>query len=265
MITEKQPAAPNPPKRLSYRFSLRTLMILVTVAALGSWVYLEGWPRLVIFWQERQFESGARQLKVGSVPLTGMQLVPGKNPVSTTYTSSGEGRLIGLTKYVWPNAVYCIYYVFPNGYSGGMMQAPCESVEVFRLPPVPLGYMARSEAGRLDAGQSDGKPGGAGADGGVFQRHPGRAFQRPHRQPRLAVRADSRRSAHKAQQAAVKTRFEFILNHSGGCRIVLPSSVRALLRYSQVWHFRSGAMHAATSSCGNSVFDCGRNLSWLRV
>jgi hypothetical protein len=146
-----------------YRFSLRTLMTLVTVAAIGTWGYLEGWPRLVVYWQERQFESGARQLKVGSVPLTGMQLVPGKNPVSTTYTSNGEGRLIGMTKYVWPNAVYCIYYVFPGGYSGGMMQAPCESVEVFRLPPVPLGYMARTEAGRERAHQDDGKSGGEAA------------------------------------------------------------------------------------------------------
>jgi hypothetical protein len=150
--------------RLGYRFSLRTLMILVTVAAIGTWGYLEGWPRLVVYWQERQFESGARQLKVGSVPLTGMQLVPGKNPHGTTYSSSARaGRLVGVTSYVWPNAVYCIYYVFPNGYSGGMMQAPCESVEVFRLPPVPQGYMGRTDAGREREHQEDGKPGGDAA------------------------------------------------------------------------------------------------------
>ncbi len=153
--------ATGPHKRRNLRFSLRTLLVLVSLSALGTWMYLEGWPRLVVAWQEKQFESGARQLKVGSVPLTGMQLVPGKNPINTTYTSNSSGQLIGMTKYVWPNAVYCIYYTFPRGYSGAMMQAGCESVAVYRLPPIPVGYVSQSEAGRVDSHQADGKPGGA--------------------------------------------------------------------------------------------------------
>ncbi len=175
-----------------FRFSLRTLLIVVTVAAIGSWVYWSGWPRFWIFWQQTQFENGARRLKVGSVPLTGMQLVSGKNLQSTTYTSDGRGRLIGLTKHVWPNAVYCIYYVFPRGYSGGMMNCPCDSVEVFRLPPVPPGYLARTTAGRERTGQTDGKPGPRRPTRGLPDRFSGRDFRRSAGQPWIAVRANPR-------------------------------------------------------------------------
>jgi hypothetical protein len=118
-------------------FSLRTVMIVVTVGAIASWMYWTAWPRWKIYRQQMAVESGAKQLKVGSTAMQGMQLLGGKRLAPTSFTSTWPlGRkMYGRTDYVWRNAIYCILYTYPEGYSGPLSSAPCESVALYRLAP----------------------------------------------------------------------------------------------------------------------------------
>src|SRR5262249_48668559 len=116
-------------------FSLRTLLILVTLAAIGSWMYWSIWPRWKIYRQQMTVVNGAMQLKVGSTAFEGMQLLGGKRvaPTSFTSTSPPGSILYGRTDYVWRDAIYCILYTYPAGYSGGLSSAPCTSVALYRV------------------------------------------------------------------------------------------------------------------------------------
>lgn len=130
-----------------FRFSLRTLLIVVTLSAVSFWAYWFGWPRWQMYREQVRFEESVRQLKVGMTDEEASRLIRWPKKVTTsTIASDKKGRPIIMAKYDWPNVIYCVYYVCPG--DGGPHRVPCTSVEVFRLPPVPRGYEPRTKAGR---------------------------------------------------------------------------------------------------------------------
>jgi hypothetical protein len=142
MTTTFQPADP----RRRFRFGLRTLLVVVTLAAVGSWGYWIGWPMWEKGRAQLAFERSARQLKAGMTLDEAYNiLVPNEwwqaLPKSSFYDSSGN-RFVG-TWIVWPNAIYCICIVLPNvTLQDSDYGWPSTSIEVFRLPPPPAGYKA---------------------------------------------------------------------------------------------------------------------------
>ena len=128
--------------RRRLRFSLRTLLVLVAACAVGTWFYLTGWPWLVSCWEQYRLERAVRQLKVGTTTYDEWMLLPEGPRRGTEYTANSDRILTGTTRYFLKNAVYFVHLRYPQGFQGGMMQCRSTSVEVFRLPPVPLGYTA---------------------------------------------------------------------------------------------------------------------------
>jgi hypothetical protein len=135
-----QPAAP----RRRFRFGLRTLLIVVTLAAVGSWAYWIGWPWWQIYHERVQFEAAARQLKAGISTGAAIASLPTHKPL-TMYAET-QGHAVALTDYTFRESIYCIYYAFrPGPQSGAMQKWACDSLEVFRLPRMPNNFQLNSK------------------------------------------------------------------------------------------------------------------------
>jgi hypothetical protein len=134
---------------MKLRFSLQTLLLIVTVAAIAFWAYWFGWPRWQMYREQVRFEESVQNLKAGMTEDEASRLVRWPKKVRTsTVAYDSQRRPIILTKYDWPNAIYCVYYVYPRGNGKGPHGESCISVEVFRLPPVPRRYEAQTKSGR---------------------------------------------------------------------------------------------------------------------
>lgn len=132
-------------KRQWFRFSLRTLLAVVTLAAVGVWV----WTSMPLWLKGREqldFERSARQIKAG-MKLSDEKLLLSKQ--RDYYSSSDTSyRPILLARYDWPNAIYCVYYVLDQSPIKDPSDRRIESVQIFRIPAVPDGYQPRTLAGK---------------------------------------------------------------------------------------------------------------------
>jgi hypothetical protein len=126
-------------------FSLRTLMIIVALGAVGFWVYWSVWPRWQVYRQQAAVEAGAKRLKIGSTAFEGMQFLPGNRVPWTSYSSTPSRKLYGRSDYIWQNVIYCILYTYPDNYSGAMSSAPCASVALYRVQPPKSRTLKRHE------------------------------------------------------------------------------------------------------------------------
>lgn len=122
--------------RFRPRFTLRTLLLIVAAAAVLCWAYWVGWPR----WQVYRLESALRQLKAGVTANEVMQLRTGGRKTTFIYDKTQTG-MVGLTDFVLPNWICCVYYRFPNKGSGPMASWRSASIKVLRLPRVPSDYL----------------------------------------------------------------------------------------------------------------------------
>jgi hypothetical protein len=136
-------------RRRWLRYSLRSLIIVVTAGAVLSWAYFFGWPWFWAYYEQVRFERAASQLKAGDSTFsvmgafTAAGLLAPKKMAPTSYTSTESQTLFGLSQFVLTNAVYFVYLGYPKDYSGGLLSAPSVRVEVFRLPQVPRDYKAQ--------------------------------------------------------------------------------------------------------------------------
>ena len=64
-------------RRRWFQFRLRTLLVVVTLAAVASWGYWFGWPWWQNYQQQVRFEAAVRQLKTGMTPDAAEALLPG--------------------------------------------------------------------------------------------------------------------------------------------------------------------------------------------
>jgi hypothetical protein len=135
------------PKRRWLRFSLRKLLLVVTLAALASWGYWIGWPGLVANWQQHVFEHSVASLHVGvRVRDTNEETFPfpphkGDGEWGSLFDINGDRIWVG--QYSLTNGVYFVCLKCPKGFQGEDYEAPSTRVEVFRLPPVPSNYAAK--------------------------------------------------------------------------------------------------------------------------
>jgi hypothetical protein len=148
------------PKRRWFRFSLRTLLVVVTLAALGSWAYWIGWPWWLIHREQMKAESAAKQLKPGmtldeagkilNASCGGLRVMH----YQTACEDSGKGYAIchGAVHFETSNADYIAFFEYERGHAD-LPNAVFKTVEVFRLPTVPTNYQPRTARGRSSLDQ----------------------------------------------------------------------------------------------------------------
>ena len=85
MTTTPQSAA----TRRRFRFGLRTLLVVVSLAAVASWGYWVAWPWWQAYREQIEFEAAVRQLKVGDPNLINGNHLPRLN--NDSMYASGDG------------------------------------------------------------------------------------------------------------------------------------------------------------------------------
>jgi hypothetical protein len=146
-----------------FRFSLRTLLIVVTMAGVVSWAYWIGWPWWRTYREQREFERGIATLHAGMTDGEIINSCPWGLPGfwgGATYAVSAndpESDVVLWDEFLWPNYMYLV--CTRSAYRTGVYTNPnhCISVEVFRLPRVRDDYQPESAQGRKMV--SDRRPG----------------------------------------------------------------------------------------------------------
>jgi hypothetical protein len=124
------------PKRRWFRFSLRTLLIVVAAAAMASWGYWVGWPWWSLHREQMFFETEVQKLKVGKAQL--YQVLPDEQNARRTYSRLREYNA-SMDTYLWPNAAYYIiqHYDYEGTDGWDAVASKIDRIEVFRLPASP--------------------------------------------------------------------------------------------------------------------------------
>ena len=120
------------------QFSLRTLMLVVTVIAAMCGAYWFGWPAWKNHQQQVRFESAVRQLKAGMTARAAEELLPVQSNYFQLMHWQPDGNYEALSRHVLNNVVYCVLYKFDRLPSPDAL-TPYVSVKVFRLPFIPHG------------------------------------------------------------------------------------------------------------------------------
>jgi len=115
-----------------FRFGLRNLLVVVTLAAVGSWAYWFGWPWWSLHREQMRFEAAVQKMKIGMTQDEELACLP--DDLTAQIASIGiEWPKPDLHLYLWPNAVYYII----NQLSVNDYTAKIRRIEVFRLPSTP--------------------------------------------------------------------------------------------------------------------------------
>ncbi|HTM56291.1 MAG TPA: hypothetical protein VL175_19835 [Pirellulales bacterium] len=130
------------PKRRWFRFSLRTLFVVVTMVAASCWVYLAGWPRWQLYREQSDFEESVKQLRAGMTPNEGSNLARFETCVfkGIALGQTPASEQVVFNVYSWPNACYCICYILSGPPMQDFNAQKTDRIEVYCLPPVPVDY-----------------------------------------------------------------------------------------------------------------------------
>ena len=86
-----------------FKFSLRTLLVLVTVAAVASWGYGVTWPWWQAYREQTLFEAAIQHLKLDDDKLTEGKHIPSK--INDVMQSTGDANCTYIVgKYIRTNA-----------------------------------------------------------------------------------------------------------------------------------------------------------------
>ena len=137
------------PKRRWFRFSLRSLLAVVTLAGVASWYWIS-WPWWVAYREQVRVETAIRHLKAGTPPSFPASLDAARSVVrAVTFKRVSElpepddkHPEIVLLPYVTERAVYCICFVVAEKPRSDR-HAPSTSLEAFRLPRMPKNYQPK--------------------------------------------------------------------------------------------------------------------------
>jgi hypothetical protein len=141
------PVMPDVPRR-RLRFGMRALLAALTVAAVASWLYWDGWGRYLSHIQQREFKSNVQQVKIGMITDDAQELLGTAGFHKIGYTSAEDDNLIVYLWYKWPNANYVIFGRTKPKYRGMAVYPQFESVEVYRISGSLLNHVAKTEFGK---------------------------------------------------------------------------------------------------------------------
>jgi hypothetical protein len=133
------------PKHRWFRFSLRTIFVLVTVSTGSFWTYQTAGS------QPKEGDHGLflqsiKQLKAGLTQDQASKLIAGtekaavfKTEVCATEDSDAAYHPTQTVSYVWDDVIYCVYYVCERGHERDST-GPCVQIQVFRLAEGPYSW-----------------------------------------------------------------------------------------------------------------------------
>jgi len=125
------------PKRRWFQFSLRALLVLVSIVAIGSWAYWVAWPWWQAYREQAQFEAAVRQLKISGFNPASMDRLPKQTSDSQVGTGDAKFNYI-VGKYVRANASYCI--VFTDHWPTEPRTFQPIKIAAYRLQHAPIDY-----------------------------------------------------------------------------------------------------------------------------
>lgn len=126
-----------PPRRRWFRFGMRTLLAALTVAAVASWLYWDGWTRWQLYLEQMQFEAAVQSMPAGmTIREADSALQAMRSRREALY---GQRNKWGYLVYEWPDSVYVFYVPTPD-----TPHAAHTSFELFRLPAFPRQYTAKT-------------------------------------------------------------------------------------------------------------------------
>ena len=138
--------AKPPAKRRRFRFGLRTLLAVVTLAAVASWGYWVAWPRWREYRERAGFESAVKRLKIGDTIDTAFDLLTPGRDIPTVLPPPIRDRFpaFSMSTYESPGATYCVFFTLPTEAQAARGQH-CTGLQVYRLPPMPPGYRRQTK------------------------------------------------------------------------------------------------------------------------
>jgi hypothetical protein len=130
------------PKRRWFRFSLRTLLVLVTLAAVGSWAYWIGWPWWLVSREQSQIVELVSQLKIG-ISMNEVEAITASGDNQREWCHGGNpgnnlerfGALLVMDDRY---RTYCLYAIYSWGFLKGRHDGPVIykllQTHLFKLP-----------------------------------------------------------------------------------------------------------------------------------
>ena len=134
--------------RFHFRYSLRTLLVVVTLAAVASWGYWVAWP----WWQMRTQQ--VRLVRAVTNVRESLSIVNANSPVlpdSGPWKGGGwiydaSGNEFTIDRFEWPCESYFLVCQYTPPQSFKSLEKICAvNVEVFRVPPAPANYVGQTE------------------------------------------------------------------------------------------------------------------------
>jgi hypothetical protein len=142
----------------SFRFSLRTMFILVTLAALASWFVVSGLPLWKTYQERTSIEAAAKQLKAGTSLFQASDALFAAARKTMWYKiadADGAEESASSVHFATDHDAYIAFLRFrPRQIDAE--HAPCTSIEIFRLPLAPAKYQPQTARGRAAAKQPSG-------------------------------------------------------------------------------------------------------------
>jgi hypothetical protein len=141
----------SPRGRRWFRFSLRSLLVLITVGAASSFVYWTGWPWWLACYDQMRFETAVRSIRAGMTPDETEAFIKHEISQFSVIVPSGmENDHVLLTRYTLERGVYFLLFKTKRGDSPYANECPVTSVEGFRFPQLPTDYQPRTEQAQRD-------------------------------------------------------------------------------------------------------------------
>jgi hypothetical protein len=123
-------------------------LFAIALVSVISWLYWHGWPRYQMHLRQMKFEAAVREnFRPGRTAYDGKKF----GELADTLvggTSDAKGNSVVFIRREWPNVSYVIYGPLKPGRGFDQMGVAFEGVEVFRLAPVPRGYLPQTDRGK---------------------------------------------------------------------------------------------------------------------
>lgn len=138
-----------------FRFGLRTLLAAITLAAVASWIYWDGWARWLVHREQMRFEAAASQLHGGE---TIQDVFDGLHQLEAPHSRQSLGtvrfeqvdKCAGYIVYEWPNRTYVVFCPqwSERGDNSSDGFSPMSGLEVYRLRTPPREFSPQTASGR---------------------------------------------------------------------------------------------------------------------
>jgi hypothetical protein len=138
--------------KCSFRFGLRTLLVMVTLAAVGSWFFFS-WPRWKLHLRESQFIEPIKNAKAGDMLRVVQQFIH-RDPETRFLTSDSlwdiqPRRATNMWAFVFPDRIYCILMeIDGEHHNGNTNDDPLNKIELLDLALPPTDYTDQWRQGR---------------------------------------------------------------------------------------------------------------------